>query len=130
MPKIAKTSSAAPSTISTPPPVSENPASVSAPVSASASVSVTSDQPAWSATREPLSEGQSLRDRDLFEIFSRFLEWEKAAHPPFDFGCSFLFFRAFPFDSAFGSVGAPGFHTRPFCPFEIGKSSNPRSGIF
>ena len=82
MPKTPRTVSYAPSTISTHP-VSEILASVSAsvsePVSSSASVSCTSVQPARSATSKPLTEGQN--ERDLFAKFSRFLDWEKSAHP-------------------------------------------------
>ena len=81
MPKTPRAVSSAPSTISTLL-VSEILGSVSAPVSSSASVSFSSVQPARSATREPLTEGQSLRERELFEIFSRFLVWEKTTHPP------------------------------------------------
>ena len=33
-----------------------------------------------SATREPLTVGQN--EHDLFAKFSRFLDWERTAHPP------------------------------------------------
>ena len=68
MPKTPRAVSSAPFTISTPP-VSE----ILASVSSLASVSIASGQPARSATREPLLEGQYLRDRDLFENFCVFL---------------------------------------------------------
>ena len=102
-----------PSTISTPP-VSKKLASVSAPVFLLGFRFFTSDQPAWSATREPLPEGQSLRYRNLFEKFSLFLEFLlRNRTPPFVFGCFFLFLLRIlfgsAFGSAFGSIFAPGF---------------------
>ena len=91
MPKTPRTISSAPSIISKPPvldiptPVS---ASVSAPVlasdsafaSSSAPIIMSSALPAGLATNDSLPRGQF--DRDLFEKFTLFMEWEKSAHHP------------------------------------------------
>ena len=91
MPKTPRTISSAPFTVSKPA-VSDTPipvsASVPAPVlasdpvlaSSSAPIYVSSVLPAGLATNEPLPRGQF--DRDLFEKFTLFMEWDKNMHPP------------------------------------------------